>query len=129
MSNDQQSERNFECELQFCIGHKTVIRFGPDRPSWTIKEYIDFLLKRYHGKITMENDGSSCSTFMFAFPAVENAQCFFHQFHEKLAPRMFSSDNKGRADFAPFKKSVRYKVYSERRETFDSSSVPDKAAT
>ncbi len=89
-----------QCELQFEYSADALV-VGDCGESLTVKEFINELLKQYHGSIVREHYNKG-TTIVLEFPELINAQCFFHEFKQKMTPRMFTQDEKGKAHFDDF---------------------------
>lgn len=87
-------------QLQIECGLNTLLAFGPSAHPQRLEDYLKDLLIRHNGqllKIYQENLNHAC--IYLEFSELYQANDFFDEFYEKLAPRMFYQDKSGKAWF------------------------------
>lgn len=75
-----------------------LVQMGPDCPAKSIRNFMMSSLQRYDGEVIKlyENEPNTANLIL-KFNDKDDADMFFEQFHEKVAPRMWlnkSSTNK-----------------------------------
>ncbi len=77
----------YELQLQFSLD--TTLSFGSTFPSRKLGDWLITVCSRYNGQLQIYHGDVNSPTVFLEFAELDQANDFFKDVHEKLAPRMF----------------------------------------